>query len=120
VDLLASLASLTGRNLPASAGPDSFNTIEAFLGESKQGRDHLVEHARGPALRKGQWKLVPPGSEPLRAAGLPTRTEMKNPELYNIKADLGETKNVADQHPEVVKEMMATLEKLRAAGRSRP
>jgi arylsulfatase A-like enzyme len=120
VDLLASLASLVGRELPPDAGPDSFSMIETFLGESKQGRDHLVEHARGPVLRKGQWKVVPPGSEPLRAAGLPTRTEIRSPELYNIKTDLGETKNVADKHPEVVKELMETLEKLRAAGRSRP
>jgi hypothetical protein len=51
------------------------NLLSALLGESKQGRENLVEHARGLALRKGQWKLVPPGAEPLRAAGLPDRTE---------------------------------------------
>ncbi len=46
-DLMASLAALTGQKLSAGAGPDSQNVLPALLGESKTGRDHLVEHANG-------------------------------------------------------------------------
>jgi arylsulfatase A-like enzyme len=120
IDLLSSLAELTGQKLPADAAPDSLNTLAALLGESKQGREYLVEHARGIALRKGPWKLVPPGAEPLRAAGLPTRSEIQEPELYNIANDVGETKNVAAANPVVVQEMTAFLDKIRKAGRTRP
>jgi arylsulfatase A-like enzyme len=120
VDFLSSFAALTGQKIAADAGPDSLDTLSVLLGESKKGREYLVEHARGLALRKGPWKLVPPGAEPLRGAGLPTRTEMKEAELYNIANDIGETKNVAAANPQVVQEMTASLDKIRKAGRTRP
>jgi hypothetical protein len=40
-------------------------------------------------------------------------------QLYDLAADLGETKNVASAHPERVKAMSALLQKLREQGRSR-
>jgi hypothetical protein len=33
--------------------------------------------------------------------------------LYNLTTDLGETKNVAAEHPQVVQEMTALLQKIR-------
>jgi hypothetical protein len=41
------------------------------------------------------------------------------PQLYNLKDDLGEKTNVAAQNPEKVKEMAALLQKIRQQGRSR-
>ena len=41
-------------------------------------------------------------------------------ELYDLRNDLGEQHNRAEEHPERVKEMAALLKKLRADGRSRP
>ncbi|WP_169977579.1 arylsulfatase B [Tautonia rosea] len=55
-----------------------------------------VEAFRG-AIRKGDWKLV-------RMATFPGKTE-----LYNLADDPGEQKNVADQHPEIVRELNARL-----------
>lgn len=107
VDLVASFAALAGKELPREAGPDSLNVLPALLGESKEGRDHLVEHARDLALRKGPWKFIP-------ARG-------KGPgELFNLADDLGESKNLAAQKPELAGELSALLEKLRADGRTRP
>jgi hypothetical protein len=34
-------------------------------------------------------------------------------ELYDLNADLGEEKNVADQHPEVVKELLEQMKNSR-------
>ena len=59
VDLMASFAALTGGKLAEEDGPDSFNVLPALLGESQQGRDHLVEQAAGLSIRMGNWKLVP-------------------------------------------------------------
>jgi arylsulfatase A-like enzyme len=100
VDLLASFAALTGREVVADGGPDSLNLLPALLGDSKRGRDHLVEHAGGIALRRGAWKLIP---------------QRKNAplELYNLADDIGETKNVAAENPRVVKEMSDLLDELR-------
>ena len=58
------LAALTGQILAKGDAPDSLNVLPALLGESKEGRDHLVEHAAGLSLRKGLWKLIAPGKGP--------------------------------------------------------
>ena len=41
-------------------------------------------------------------------------------ELYNLDDDIGETKNLAGQHPDKVKELAALLEQTRTADRSHP
>ncbi|MBP3774590.1 MAG: sulfatase [Bacteroidaceae bacterium] len=48
------------------------------------------------AMRKGEWKLV-------------YRMHTGALELYNIKNDLSEMHNVADQHPQLVKDMAKAL-----------
>jgi arylsulfatase A-like enzyme len=55
-----------------------------------------VEAIRG-ALRRGKWKLV-------KLATLPGRTE-----LFDLEADPGETTNLAEAHPELVKELEESL-----------
>src|SRR5262245_15696852 len=57
VDFLATFAELTGQQLPAEAGPDSLPQLAALVGESSTGREHLIEHAAGLAIRKGAWKF---------------------------------------------------------------
>jgi arylsulfatase A-like enzyme len=120
VDFLASFAALVGQTLPDDAGPDSLNVLPALLGESKQGREALVEHAAGLSLREGAWKYVPraPKGKAAKAGG-----DADGPgggELYNLAEDLGETKNVAAQHPDRATAMAGRLQTIRDAGRSRP
>jgi arylsulfatase A-like enzyme len=121
VDFLSSLAALTGQQLPAAAAPDSFNVLPALLGDANSGRDHLVEHANVLSLRQGQWKLIQPSDR--AKLNKNTNIELGNdpkPQLYNLAGDPGETKNLAAQHPDKVKELTAQLEKIRTEGRSRP
>ena len=121
VDFLASFAGLTGGKLPQNAGPDSFDVMPALLGEAKSGRDHLVEHAGVLSLRKGNWKLILPGKGARFNPNV--NIELGNdlqPQLYDVSGDRAETKNLAAQHPEKVRELTAMLEKIRKDGRSRP
>jgi arylsulfatase A-like enzyme len=118
VDLLATLAAVVGRDLPPGAGPDSFNVLPALLAEKpgRPCRDHLVLHAGGGglAIRQGPWKLIPArGGKPGKPAGA-------TPELYNLADDLGETKDLAADRPDKVKELAALLKQVRGNGRSRP
>jgi hypothetical protein len=46
-------------------------------------------------VRRGNWKLVRLG----KAA----------PELYDLAADIGESKNVAAKHPQVVQELVTAI-----------
>ncbi|MEK6261633.1 MAG: arylsulfatase [Planctomycetota bacterium] len=124
IDLLATLAAITGQPLPAEAGPDSYNVLPTLLGESKgrPGRDHLVSHTGGfpgrLALRQGPWKLIPAGGA--AGANKNKKAESSQAELYRLDEDLAESKNLAAQHPDKVQELTARLAALRDAARTRP
>lgn len=122
VDLLASFAALTGAPLPREAGPDSLNVLPALLGESIEGRSHIIQHARILAIRSGKWKYIPGGGE---ASGAlfwngGNRPANSAEELYDLERDTGERNNIARQYPEIAKRLAAELERVRTAGRSRP
>lgn len=115
VDFLASFAALAGQEFSSDTAPDSQNMLPALLGQSKKGRSTLVEHAGGLALRQDHWKFIP--RRPGQPVNRNTNTETGNhPEvqLYNLATDLGETDNIASQHPEKVRELSQLLEAERA------
>jgi len=121
VDLIASLAALIGQRLGNRDAPDSFDVLPALLGRSQRGREHIIEHAGGLALRLGRWKYIESRQGPQRSAT--TNIELGNdpePQLYDLSRDPGETQNLAPQDPERVKNMEALLQKIRQDGRSRP
>ncbi|MBY0503831.1 MAG: arylsulfatase [Bryobacteraceae bacterium] len=115
MDLVRSLATLTGAKLAAQEAPDSEDVLPALLGERKQGRQFLVEQSGGLSLRDGLWKYIEPGSGPRIAAN--TNTETGNdpqPQLYDLSRDLGETKNLATTEPVRMKQMADKLQDIRA------
>jgi len=117
IDFLATFAELTGQKLAADAGPDSLPQLAALAGESRTGRDHLIEHSGALAVRKGSWKFTAPG-----AAGKKSKPAKPTPgggELYDLARDLGETKNVAADNPQVVRELTSLLQQIREGGRTR-
>jgi arylsulfatase A len=103
-DMLRTLADVLDTPLPDNAGEDSFSLLPVLKGNDKPIRPHAVSCAAAgtPGLRQGDWKFIP-GSKP---------------GLYNLADDLGETKNLAGDKPELVAEMRALLEKLITDGRS--
>ena len=126
VDLVASLARLVGRALPPDAAPDSFDLSSALLGRVAQGRETLVEHAGGLALRKGTWKYIPAaggtgkGAKASKAAKVDPERAPASAALFDLASDPGETRNLASQQPQRVAEMAALLDAIRSAPRSRP
>jgi arylsulfatase A-like enzyme len=120
-DFYASFASLTGQKLADDAAPDSFDVLPALLGESKSGRQWIVEHARALSLRQGEYKMIEANPGP--AYNRNTNTEMgagTAPQLFRVTVDPGEKNDLAAQMPDRVREMTAALEKLRASPRTRP
>ena len=121
IDLPASFAAMTGQTLGSNDAPDSLDVSAALLGHSRIARDHLVEHAGTLSLIQGDWKYIE-ASKGARFSRS-TNTELGNdpqPQLYDLKADIGEKTNLADRYPEKVREMADRLQKIREQGRSRP
>lgn len=121
VDFPTSLGKLVGQVVTREQAPDSLDILDALLGKSATGRDHLVEHAiSGISLRQGSWKYIPAHNGP--RVNQNTNTETGNdpaPQLYHLSPDIGERNNLAGAEPERVKAMAALLERLRADGHSR-
>ena len=113
VDLPVSLAALAGQKPLSATVRDSQNVLPALLGESKTGRDHVLEHANVVALRLGDWKYIPPGQTRERL-GPWNVTKIPEPGLlFNLVDDTGETRNLASQHPEKLQELRRRHNELR-------
>jgi len=116
IDLLASLAALTGQTLAPGAAPDSHDSLKALLGGSQVGRAFVVEQAAALSLIVGDWKYIEPRDGPAVERG--TNIELGNspePQLYDRGADPGERRNLAAQFPDRVKELAARLAAIRAS-----
>ncbi|WP_182870748.1 sulfatase family protein [Rhodopirellula sp. JC639] len=128
IDLAASLAALTEQSLPQDFFLDSFNVIDALLGNDRaKGRDHLVQQDNGAngtyGLRSGKWKLHRYGKKTARNVVVETQlanTPVPPFQLFNLDQDPAEKTNVIDDHPEVASELKQQLDDIIRQGRSRP
>ena len=118
-DLIATLADILGHELPADAGEDSFSLLPLLEGGDTPVRRHAVSCSmKGlPSVRDGHWKYIPgPGS----GGWTPSDEAAPNGQLYNLRDDLGERRNLAESDPGRVASMKALLERIIVDGRSTP
>lgn len=111
VDFVATFGALVDEKTTVATAPDSENHLAALLGESPTGRESLIEHAGGLTVRQRNWKYIP-GSKGPKNSGA-TNTELGNDpsgQLFDLKTDPGETKNVASEHAEIVAKLSGYLE----------
>lgn len=112
VDLAASFAALVGQPLDQTHCPDSMNLLPALLGDSSQGRDHVVQHGFNDlAIRVGNWKYIPSAAK--RTAG-----KVAPEALYDLGSDPAEKKNLAAAMPEKCRELAARLESIRVRAKA--
>jgi len=112
LDLFSSLAKLVDSE---KRGPDSEELLDVLLGKSDQGRKELIiEATTRTALRKSEWAMIPPYNGP--AINHYVNIELGNSGeflLFNLNEDIGQQRNLAKEHPEKLKEMVETFEKIR-------
>lgn len=118
-DVMATLAEVLGEKLPENAGEDSVSLLPLLKGDTQPVREFAISHASSglPALRKGAWKIIF-GQKGGGFAGAPGVA--KTGQLYDLATDLGETKNLWSEKPELVAELTATMTRLVDSGRSTP
>jgi len=105
-DVMATCAAILDYTLPADAAADSVDLLPLWAGKSESStRDYVVLVAPDEtfAIRRGKWKFIEKNPKGRRRGS----TE---DQLYDVEEDIGETKNLIAQHPEVVKEMRRILD----------
>ena len=106
---MASAAEIVGAKLPGNCGEDSVSLIPEFLGTATNAvREATVHQSAGGdlAIRQGPWKLV--------------FLKSGKRELYNLEADLSESKNVLPANADVAAKLTALMESYIDRGRSTP
>ncbi len=125
-DLMATVAAITGYDLQDDEGEDSYSLLPVLTGESLSTtlREATVHHSINGqfAIRQGDWKLAMCGgsggwSYPNTKAALDTLPPMQ---LFNLREDPKESRNLIDQHPEKAEELKALLTQYVTEGRSTP
>lgn len=124
-DLMATAAAITSTKIPENGGEDSVSFLPALQGKTEQLREATVHHSIDGSfsIRKGDWKLImcagsggwsAPSDKQALKDGLPAI------QLYNLKTDVGEQKNVFAENSEIVKELYSLLKQYIENGRSTP
>jgi arylsulfatase A len=114
---------ITGQPKIDNGGEDSFSLVPAFKGKSTTTRSSLISHSISGhfSIRQGDWKLcLSAGSGGWSA---PKENEAKNQglppiQLFNLKQDKGERKNLQAKNKAKVKELIDLLDKEVKNGRS--
>lgn len=124
IDILPTIASLTGIRLPTHP-IDGLDIWPLMKGKSNTSSPHDALYFywdnRLQAIRSGRWKLHFPHpyrtmeGQIIGSGGLPgkyTQNEI-GLALFDLENDVGESTDVAAQHPDVVKKLQALAEKIR-------
>ena len=124
-DLMATAAEINGVKLADNAGEDSVSTLPALQGKKQQLREATVHHSINGsfAIRQGNWKLsLCRGSGGWSSPKPNSAGAKKLPpvQLYDLTSDAGEKNNLAEKHPEKVRELITLLDKYVSQGRSTP
>lgn len=118
VDFMHSFAKMLNLSLDESDAPDSFDMLDVLLGKSNINRSHVVEQSSGAlSIIQNNWKYIEPNNR--AAYSKQTGIELGNnpePQLYNLETDLGETKNIASENPEKLKELQDLLQQIQTSG----
>ncbi len=102
-DFLPTFAELAGVHTPK--GVDGISIVPSLLKGTAVGNDRPLyweflqneETGKKKAVRWGNWKAI-------------QNSKQTKLELYDLNADIGETSDIAEQHPELVKKLKAYMD----------
>ncbi|MBU6172166.1 MAG: arylsulfatase [Planctomycetes bacterium] len=130
-DTLATIAQVVGTPLgqPSQQAQDSVSVLPAWTRDaatptepaSNESRSPLIVHSADGvfAIRKGPWKWIEGIPDPSVTEDSRNRADNFKAQLYNLAEDPSETKDLSEQHPEIVAELKELLDRYRDGGYSR-
>ncbi len=132
MDLLPTLAAIVGTRLPQKRIIDGKDIRPLMYGESGARSPHAAFYYFSPdglvGVRSGRWKMLYPHNYnvPLQPGmdGMHGKYGRKSIDLalFDLSADVGETKNLASQYPEVIEQLesLAEIARKDIGSRSKP
>jgi len=120
IDILPTIAALTGEPLAGTNKIDGMDVSGLWKGTSKQSprKEFLYYTSRGAieGIRRDNWKLIvkKPRTRNARKPLNPRQTNIEPPKvfLFNLAMDVGEQTNLAEVKPGVVNRLRARMEAL--------
>lgn len=94
IDLLPTIAKITGSAIPADINFDGKDISSVLLGEPGAESPRKIRFYETEGVRRDKWKLV---------------KVRNNYELYNLEKDLGENNNLAVSEPEILDDLKKLL-----------
>jgi arylsulfatase A len=124
IDILPTVAKLIGAELPKQTidGKDIWPIISGEDGAVSPHQAYYFYYGKQlQAMRMGDWKLHFPhgyrtmAGKPGGVDGIPTSYSQDKIglSLFNLKNDIGETKDLAADHPDIVKKMQTMADSMR-------
>ncbi len=125
IDLLPTFAAIVGAKLP-ELPIDGLDVRPLLFGEpgAESPRESLFFYVNGDlqAMRSGKWKLMFPHDARTMRGQTPGHDGVPGKygnlkvglELYDLDADVGETRDVAAEHPDVVARLQKAADAIRA------
>jgi arylsulfatase A len=137
LDVMATLAEAAAAPLPAGASPDGASELAAFINPASPAKrtEAILHGTTGLILRQGDWVFIPKQGSSGKTAPEPAKpwslawadmgfqnSDIDNKgqiqsgsptvQLYNLREDLTQSKNLALEHPDRVQAMQARLKSL--------
>lgn len=124
IDLLPTIASLTGEPLPEDRKIDGLDISPLLTSDEASPRNEFLYYtSRGviEGIRQGQWKLLVkrPNSRKGKGKAKGKQQEAKSEPkptimLFDLEAEIGEQTNLAESNPEIVEKLQARMLELDA------
>jgi len=119
IDVLPTIAAITGKPLPEDKKIDGVDVSGLWLAAAEESPRHEFLHytSRGEieGIRQGKWKLlVKKPRRPRNRRNTPPDAIPPPALLFDLSQDIGEQNNVAEAHPEIVKQLRTRMQELDA------
>ena len=109
LDFMPTFAALAGFKAPEDRVIDGVDQVDLLLGKNSRGARQTFLY-RNNGIRRGKWKYLKAKHNVYGYARDRKREEAE--ELYDLDADIGETKNLAADNPELIAELKRLMDKI--------
>jgi len=111
IDVLPTIAAITEQPLPKTNKIDGIDVSALWLGTAtgplREEFVHYTSRGEIEGLRQKNWKLLV--KKQRRQRNAPATAQLL---LFDLSKDIGETNNLAEKHPEIVKQLQSRMNEL--------